>query len=166
MTIEAVTTTVEVEVIVVVVEDCVDVGDEDVVTDDVEVSVVVVDEKASVVVVSVDSVDTVEDADVESAVVGVDVEVAGGDSVDTVEGVDVVDESVIEESSIGKNVTALAVAIFEITPTTAKKRIRLNATGTRTDFIQLSLLYEWPSKGNGTLPHAGSRAWSSMMPPY
>ena len=128
------TTTVEVEADVVVVEDVEVVEDPDC----VDVYVVVVDEVTGVVVVGVDSVDTVEDVvatDVEedTSVVAVDV-----DSV--VVGV-VVDVIVRVELSIGKTVTALAAVILEITPTTAKKRIRANATRTGTDFIQLSFLF-------------------------
>jgi hypothetical protein len=153
------TTTVEVEADVVVVVSVVEVADgsgvvdnTDVVNADVELSVVILDEIISVVE-DVESVDTVEDVvatdDVEedTSVVAVDV-----DSV--VVGV-VVDVTVRVELSIGKTATALAAAILETTPTTAKKRIRANAIRTGTDFIQLSLLFtngcqDW----NGTFPYA------------
>jgi hypothetical protein len=154
------TTTVEVEADVVVVsvvevaDGSVVVDNTDVVNADVELSVVILDEIISVVE-DVESVDTVEDVvatdDVEedTSVVAVDV-----DSV--VVGAEVVDVTVRVELSIGKTVTALAAAILEATPITAKKRIRTNATRTGTDFIQLSLLFtngcqDW----NGTLPYAG-----------
>ena len=127
------TTTVEVEA---------DVENVEVVDDPDCVDVIVVDEVTGVVVAAVDSVDTVEDvvatddAEDDTSVVAV-----GVDSVVVDAGV--VDVTVKVELSIGKTVAALAVAILEVTPTIAKKRITANAARTGTDFIQLSLVFTY-----------------------
>ena len=91
---------------------------DELVVSDVRVSV---DDVASVVV-AVDSVE-IEDASVvpiDEAVVASTTEVVGVEAA-------VVDSVVRVELSIGMDLIALAKVIFEIIPTTAKKKIRTNA---------------------------------------
>ena len=119
-----VVTTVEVATDVVVVEDV-----DELVVSDARVSV---DDVTSVV--AVDWVEIIEDVE-DVSVVPVEAVAVSADEVMGVEIVVVTGCVVRVELSLGLNLTALAVVIFEITPSTAKERISANTIRTGTDVI-------------------------------